>query len=243
MEDHAHAILQLGIVGTGRVFFVAIAAFGLLSANLLADGEKPPVFCMGGISTKSVAGVRMLKAGEEFSPPPYEAHVDSATTEWHGCWKGVSGRMTVARATDQERQRWEKILAGPANVSADKLFRDSDLGAGTYLWARIKKVDFPWGTGYTFLTQASQLTEYSPNNGDLKYEVQGITADRRYTIMAVFPVTHPDLPETADAARKITRRDSMRKDRDFQRIESSPAGAFKPSLDRVDALVGSLQIK
>lgn len=61
------------------------------------------------------------------------------------------------------------------------------------LHAQVQFIDFKNGRGVRYLTQYDQAP-LPINNNELVYTFQGLTADGKYYIAAVFPVTHPELP-------------------------------------------------
>jgi hypothetical protein len=64
--------------------------------------------------------------------------------------------------------------------------------------ARVGYLNFQNGSGIRFLTEYAQY--YAPvNNHDLFYTYQGLTADGKYWISAIFPVNAPWLQESWDS--------------------------------------------
>ena len=65
--------------------------------------------------------------------------------------------------------------------------------AGQYFLSHAQYLDFSWGSGVGFLVQYSQdASEYAVGSR-LRYELEGITVDKRIGVSAYFNVGHPDL--------------------------------------------------
>jgi hypothetical protein len=111
--------------------------------------------------------------------------------------------------------------------------------------AQMQYVDFKSGKGVRFLTQYSQGI-YPINNVRLFYTFQGLTSDGKYYIAAILPVTNPDLPATSQVSGKqaeglqdypgyISKLVTL--------LDQKSADSFTPGLDKLDALIRSLEVK
>ena len=118
---------------------------------------------------------------------------------------------------------------------------------GSYLVARLQRKQFRWGTAVSFLSQFSQDIEFeSPVNGRLEYQVWGVTADRKYTVVARISVSHPKLPDEErdrERARLVRSVEALKRDPDYKLIERCKPEEFEPSLTAVDEMLDSLQIR
>lgn len=112
--------------------------------------------------------------------------------------------------------------------------------------AHVQYLDFMSGKALRYL--AEYANGMSPiHNAGLFYTFQGITADGRYYVAAVLPVSHPSLP--ADAA--LTGKEPPEFSSDYptylrsvvSALNPQAAATFTPDLTRLDALMSSLEIK
>ncbi len=118
--------------------------------------------------------------------------------------------------------------------------------AGPLMLAQVRYLDFENGSGVRFLSQYGQAA--SPiNNNALFYAFQGLTADGRFLVGAVLPVSHPSLP--ADSM-EYPGGDTMAFAEAFptyvadmeQQLNAQPADSFKPALALLDALIESISV-
>lgn len=118
--------------------------------------------------------------------------------------------------------------------------------AGQILHTQVAFVAFQNGRGLRFVTEYAQY--YAPiNNTDLFYTFQGLTADERYYVAAIFPVSHPSLP--ADASQIpggngdafANTYETYANDMALQ-LADCGAAEFTPNLALLDALIASLQV-
>jgi len=111
---------------------------------------------------------------------------------------------------------------------------------GSYMVARLRRKQFSWGHAVSFLSQFTQdMALESPVNGRLDYNVWGVTADRKYTIIASILVSHPKLERSRDY-RSV---EELKHDRDYKRIERCKSEEFEPSLTAFDEMLDSLAIR
>jgi hypothetical protein len=119
--------------------------------------------------------------------------------------------------------------------------------AGQFMQANIEYLDFQNGSGVRFLTQYGQAA-WPVNNTDLFYTFQGLTGDGKWYVSAIFPVSHPSLPQDGNG---IQDSDPGAFAQNFPnylaqietQLSSLPGDSFTPSLLSLDALVGSLEVK
>jgi hypothetical protein len=107
----------------------------------------------------------------------------------------------------------DEVMDFLTNPRARSLF-ESPRTARPYLFARFERKSFRWGRGVSFFSQDVQDTSMpEPANGRLDYEIFGVTEDGGFTVVARLSVTHPNLPDDANAR---DMRDSIQRgDSDF----------------------------
>jgi len=119
--------------------------------------------------------------------------------------------------------------------------------AAQVIHAQVKFMDFKNGSGVRFLTQFDQAV-IPINNYELHYTYQGLTSDGKYYVAAVLPVNLEGLPADGNIDLYNPPANFLE---DFSKylsdtvamLDGQPANAFKPSLDQLDAMMGSLEIK
>ena len=113
--------------------------------------------------------------------------------------------------------------------------------------ARLRRKQFRWGHAVTFLSQfTDDMYLEAPVNGRLDYQVWGVTADRKYTVIARISVSHPKLPDEEDAPetkRSFRTIEALKRDPDYKRIERCEPEEFEPSLTVFDEMLDSLTIR
>jgi hypothetical protein len=116
-------------------------------------------------------------------------------------------------------------------------------GAQQAVYARADYLAFKAGSGIRYLTQYAQA-ETPLNNQELVYTYQGLTDDGRYYIAAVLPVSHPDLPETADdeTFEETTAYDTYLA-AIIEQLNQADADSFTPNLDTLDEIIASLTVE
>ena len=115
--------------------------------------------------------------------------------------------------------------------------------AAQMMRTQVERVSFQNGTGVRFLTQYGQAA-WPINNQDLFYTFQGITDDGETYVAAIFPVSHPTLPDVApedldDAFYENFR--SYVRDTE-QELNARKASTFVPDLSLVDGVIQSIEV-
>lgn len=118
--------------------------------------------------------------------------------------------------------------------------------ASQVIHAQVKYLDFKSGQGVRYLTQFDQGI-LPINNHELIYTYQGLTSDGKYYVAAVLPVNLAGLP----ADEKVNGQEPPEFRSDFPKyledtvsaLEQPPAGAFVPDLNKLDAMVQSIEIQ
>jgi hypothetical protein len=128
---------------------------------------------------------------------------------------------------------------------------EADLGSAINssprIYPRFRRKQFSWGEAVSFLVQyQSDMENCVPNNGLLCYEVHGVTHDRRYTVRAVFGVTHPRLVEFGPKVRAYPfdapgPRSPIRRDPDYLLVERCSDREFQPSIRDIDGMIDTLR--
>lgn len=117
--------------------------------------------------------------------------------------------------------------------------------AAQVMHAQVQYLDFKSGKGVRFLTQFDQA-RLPINNYELFYTFQGLSSDGKYYIAAVLPVTNPELPATSEVNEQQA--EALN---DFANylsgvvtlLNQQPADSFTPDLDKLDKLIGSIEVK
>jgi len=148
----------------------------------------------------------------------------------------------------------QTILANPnAPLRSDKNLFIPFFNAGAVFTAQPQVIQFQNGAGVRMLTQYAQ-SYATANNHELFYHFQGLTNDGQTYIIAILPESAPFLAANSQAT---TPPDGIPfpgyedPNADFEayyrqvidRLNSTPAEAFAPSLSALDALIKSLRIE
>lgn len=110
------------------------------------------------------------------------------------------------------------------------------------LHARVAFLDFHNGSGVAYLTQLNQ-GPVKINNTGLVYTFQGLTADGKFYLAAVLPVTHPELPAAAEVFAADLAQFPAYLAETAAWLEQQPAASFTPDLAKLDALVQSILVR
>jgi hypothetical protein len=119
------------------------------------------------------------------------------------------------------------------------------INASQVMHAQVQYLDFKSGKGVRFLAQFDQAP-LPVNNYELIYTFQGLTGDGKYYIAAVLPLTNPELPAGPQVGEQQAKALN-----DFPGylsgivtlLNRQPAGSFTPGLDKLDALIRSIEVK
>lgn len=121
----------------------------------------------------------------------------------------------------------------------------SNPDVGQFYFAQFEVIPFENGTGIRYLTGFTQ--DMGTFGNPELYTYQALTGDGRYWISAVFPITHPMLPEPAWPPEDMTE-DEFFANYDayvadwVSRLNAQATDSFTPTIDDLDALVGSIVI-
>jgi len=173
-------------------------------------------------------------------------------TEYHG-WFGprrVRQADMHAWVVDAFAQYSPKVAAActaakdgyKADLNIEPEFFGIDQRA--YMFARFQHKRFSWGSAVSFLSQAVQEPAlYVPHNGHLEYEVWGVTADKKFTVVAKLSVSHPKLGAWGEQVRIAPSMVALKRDRDYKLVERCSAEEFQPSLTASDRMLDTLVIR
>jgi hypothetical protein len=152
-------------------------------------------------------------------------------------------------------RRLNNILHDPAApLTTDLLPAVPFFNAQASFAANIEVIYFQNGGGVRFLTQYAQYPAPA-NNHELFYHFQGVTRDGAYYVIAIFPVTAPELAETSESAVDLpiggtAYPDMSDSNADWdgyyhavtELLNNTPADSFTPQLGQLDSLINSLVI-
>jgi hypothetical protein len=120
--------------------------------------------------------------------------------------------------------------------------------------SKIQLISFQNGQGVRFVTEYAQYPA-SANNNDLFYHFQGVTRDGDYYIVAILPITAPELAETSDGGAALPSGGVpypyfANPGADMQSyytsvvdvLNAAPAESFSPTIGQLDLLIQSMKI-
>ena len=114
--------------------------------------------------------------------------------------------------------------------------------------AQYKVQQFAGGSGIRFITQYAQFTD-PINNHELFYTFQGLTADGKYWISAILPISNPILPENGDnppngqSPQEFSNNFPTYVTDITNQLNSQTSESFTPAITALDALVASITIQ
>jgi hypothetical protein len=148
----------------------------------------------------------------------------------------------------------QDVLSNPAQLlGANNMPSIPFFNAGAIFIARDNIIQFQNGSGVRMLTQYAQSFA-QVNNHEMFYHFQGLTSDGQHYIIAILPISAPILAENWEATAPsdgVPFPGYTDPDIDFQayydqiiaKLNTVPGDAFNPSLEKLDTLIGTLQIK
>ncbi|MEJ2707885.1 MAG: hypothetical protein P8074_09775 [Anaerolineales bacterium] len=151
--------------------------------------------------------------------------------------------------------RLDNILYDPAGINLDQpLPFVPFFNAAQVFASNVQAVSFQGGGGVRFVTEYAQ-GPVPVNNHDLLYNFQGLSRDGTYYIIAIFPITAPNLAETSDLSAPVPQGGIAfpalnSANPDIQGyyaavtdlLNGTDPKAFSPTLGQLDALIQSMQI-
>jgi hypothetical protein len=112
--------------------------------------------------------------------------------------------------------------------------------AAQEFYAMYQVLPFSSGNGIRYLTQYSQFVD-PINNHEVFYSYQGLTADGKYWISAILPISNPLLPADGTNPPNTQNFDSYLAGVAAQ-LNAQPPDSYSPTIHMLDALIGSLSI-
>jgi hypothetical protein len=114
------------------------------------------------------------------------------------------------------------------------------------MYAQVKYLDFQNGRGVRYLTQyANGIVPV--NNHELFYTYQGLTANGQYYLAVVLPVSLDGLPvysnETENLPLEFTTNSAAYLASIVTQLNLTPESAYAPDLSKLDAVVGSIEVR
>ena len=146
------------------------------------------------------------------------------------------------------------VLAQSSMVNVKELPAVPFFNVPQTLAAQVKVIPFQNGRGVRVVTLYA-MARAIINNNELIYHFEGLTEDERYYVVAILPVTAPILPEDGQPGGTVPPGGVPVPDYNDmnanwigyygearQMLQDLEAGAYSPTLDQLDALMGSLTI-
>jgi hypothetical protein len=171
-----------------------------------------------------------------------------ASTTISGVWHSPKGESKTGQSWSVTVVKQEDPLVTQAcnsrNASSLNLAKDDFGGANPYLYAGFERLSLPWGKAIGYFVQASKDGGWhEPNNEQLRYQIRGVTDDKKYTIIGRFQVRLAQLPADSknaqDAGGDVRRLHSFES---YKLLNQADASSFEPSLTEMQNLVGSVKI-
>lgn len=121
------------------------------------------------------------------------------------------------------------------------------INAGQLMHPQVRYLSFENGLGVRFVTQYNQGVNPVTNQG-LFYTFQGLTADGRFYVSAIFPVSTvalPDDPMTliGDDPEGFAQNFATYVTETAEQLDALEAQNFEPNLDQLDALIQTLEVR
>lgn len=162
----------------------------------------------------------------------------------------VGAFRRLSEQVDQEIDDLQYVLAGR---KAGAEGNDAQIpflpiwNAAQSFHSNAQYLGFENGIGVRYLAVYAQYPA-PVNNHDLFYTFQGLTADGRYMVSVIMPVSHPSLPARAEAL-STDELQSIAGSYDDYRVQMStalqelPNDTFTPDLWKLDQMIMSLRIE
>ena len=151
----------------------------------------------------------------------------------------------VAELSGDEAAALQQFLA-QRPAAPDTIPFMPHFNAGQMLRSQVAYIDFGNGSGVRFLTHYSQAA-MPVNNNELFYTFQGLTADGRYYVAAVLPVSHPSLPANGNDVPGGDWEAFAQNYENYVRqveaqLDAEDGASFVPSLFLLDGMIRSLNV-
>lgn len=160
----------------------------------------------------------------------------------------------VSVASESIKQINDILIDPNASISSDQLPSIPFCNDKQVFASNIKFISFQNGKGVRFLTQYA-LYPAPVNNDELFYQFQGLTNDGAYYIIAIMPITAPDIADANDSAisqtlKGIAYPDMADPNADWkgyynaavELLNTTSPDAFTPEVNILDMLIQSFEI-
>ena len=160
----------------------------------------------------------------------------------------------LSPAAFESMHRLRNIMSAVVPVTADQLPAVPFFNAAQLFASNIQTISFQSGSGIRFLTEYGQYPA-PVNNHELFYHFQGFSDVGDYYIVAIFPITAPGLSDSSDPASApaiggVAYPNMGDANADWEGyygaatnlLDATPADAFAPSINQLDALIQSMWI-
>ena len=117
--------------------------------------------------------------------------------------------------------------------------------AAQVMHSKVAFLDFENGSGVRFLTQFDQAP-IPINNYELIYTFQGLTDDGKYYIAAIFPITHPSLPDDSmvDSGQEFNPKEfSTEMAESVVKLGNFSDMDFSPTISQLDEVIRSINVQ
>jgi hypothetical protein len=228
------------------VVLCIVAVFGRAADAPRVSLSVPPPFATD-------VTVKHYRSGQDLlHDPTFHLITVAPLTEYHG-WFGprVADQADIHAWTVGVCARYSQKAATACASAKDGYEADLNiepeffgLDERAYMFARFEHKRFSWGNALSFLSQTVQEVElYVPHNGHLRYEVWGVTPDKRYTVVASLSVSHPKLGDWGEHVRVARSMEALKRDKDYKLVERCSPKQFEPSLTAFDRMLDTLEIR
>jgi hypothetical protein len=197
--------------------------------------------------------VKHYRKGQDLlHDPTFHLITVAPLTAYHGCFGARATRQAGNHSwTVDVFARYSVKVATACAAAKDGYEADLSvepeffgLNEPSYMFARFQHKQFSWGTAVSFLSQFTQDgAYYVPHNGHLRYEVWGVTHNKKYTVVASVSVSHPRLDDWGEHVRDAPSLAALKQDRDYKRVEKCDPEEFEPSLTVFDRMLETLVIQ
>jgi hypothetical protein len=160
----------------------------------------------------------------------------------------------VSSVAAENLKRLRAVLAGSAPLTNDTLPDVPFFNAKQIFASNVKVIPFKNGQGVRIVTQYAQGL-MPVNNNELFYHFEGLTSDGKYYVVAILPVNAPGLPADAQLGATVPAGGVPMPDLDSanpdmpgyygkvqKMLDGLEPGAYTPSLDLTDTLIGSMSV-
>jgi hypothetical protein len=178
-----------------------------------------------------------LITGHQFQPQIFIYPVDEfkSLNEAAGQVIADLGNLLQNKPVEQQLD-----MTGGASTSSQVIPFLPLQNAQQLIHAQMKYLDFRNGQGVRYVTQYDQYAA-AINNHEVFYAFQGLTSDGKYYLAAILPVNLVSLPAgnvLPSGMEPTSYYQNM-----YQQLDNADPASYSPSLDKLDELMASFEIK